>query len=74
MEQTWKPTVDLRHLGPRPNIFDLIGGVGLALKQLDRRDSREEMYSRAKDAHSYEAAIAVLRDYVDLKLDGEDSE
>ncbi len=68
-EQTWKPMCDVTHLGLTPNVFDLIGCVGLTLKRFDRPKQRDDFRRRVKGTISYKDAVSMMQEYVDLVLE-----
>lgn len=60
-----KPVVKL--IGEDGNIFNLLGICIRALKKNGQRDLVPEMVEKVTSSNSYEDALAVLLDYVDVE-------
>lgn len=60
-----KPVVKL--IGEDGNIFNLLGICIRALKRNGQRDLVPEMVEKVTSSNSYEDALAVLLDYVDVE-------
>jgi len=62
-----KPKIAFHSAGRSGNIFFILGMVSTALHEQQRIADFNEMRDRALEAKSYEDALAVIREYVDLK-------
>ena len=60
-----KPIVTL--IGEDGNVFNLIGIVSRALKQVGQPDKAKEFTEKAFAAHSYDEVLALLQDYVEVE-------
>jgi len=61
-QETKKPDCPL--IGADGNIFNLMGIASRTLKNNDMAEKAKEMSSRVRSSGSYNAALAILRDYV----------
>lgn len=58
-------------LGPSGNIFHVVGTVRNEMRKQRRITEYNDMWERVQNAHSYEEALAIIREYVELiDLDG----
>ncbi len=64
MQITAKPTVSL--VGQDSNIFHLIGLASKALKKAGLHDKAKEMTSKVFDSESYDEAIRLIANYVEI--------
>jgi hypothetical protein len=60
-----KPIANL--IGADGNVFNLIGLAARALKEAGLRDQAKEMTARCFAAHSYEEALAIIAEYVEIQ-------
>lgn len=60
-----KPTCKL--LGEDGNVFILMGKVSKALKKAGLADKAKEMTDRVFDSGSYDEALTIFRDYVEVE-------
>lgn len=60
-----KPVVSL--IGEDGNVFNVIGIVSRALKQVGQPDKAKEFTERAFKAHSYDEVLAMLNEYVEVE-------
>lgn len=60
-----KPKIELDLKGPEGNIFVVLGKASKAL-----HDLVWEMESRVKEAYSYEHALSIINEYVEIKPKG----
>ena len=60
-----KPTVQLT--GEDGNVFFIIGRVGKALKRAGQSDKAEEFYKRVKETKSYDEALQLCMEYVEVE-------
>lgn len=60
-----KPVAKL--IGAGGNVFNLIGLAARALKQAGLRDEAKEMTARCMAAHSYDEALAIIAEYVEIQ-------
>ena len=57
-----------RLIGENGNIFNLMGIVSKTLKEAGESEKAEEMIQRiTKEAKSYDEALAMLMEYVDIE-------
>lgn len=63
-----KPKTDLQVqlIGEDGNIFNLIGIVAKELKRNGHRDYAKEIQSRLKEQKSYEDALNLISEYVEI--------
>lgn len=61
---TTKPECKL--IGTDGNIFALAGKVGKALKRAGQQADAKEFYDRLPQCHSYDAALALMMEYVEV--------
>jgi len=61
---TTKPKCKL--VGQDGNVFNLIGLANRALKDAGLRDQAKEMTEKCFAAHSYDEALAILQEYVEV--------
>lgn len=52
--------------GPSGNIYDIIGKAGIVLRKQHRQTDFNTMRDRVFQSHSYQEALTVIREYVDL--------
>ena len=62
---TTKPVAYL--IGADGNVFNLIGLAANALKLAGQREPAKEMTARCFAAHSYEDALAIIAEYVEIQ-------
>ncbi len=60
-----RPKIELDLKGPEGNIFVVLGKASQAL-----HDLIWEMESRVKEAYSYEDALSIINEYVEIKPKG----
>lgn len=60
-----RPKIELDLKGPEGNIFVVLGKASKAL-----HDLVWEMESRVKEAYSYEHALSIINEYVEIKPKG----
>lgn len=60
-----KPVCKL--IGENGNIFDLVGIASRALKRAGMQNKAEEMQKRTFASGSYDEALAILQDYVEVE-------
>ena len=60
-----KPTCEL--IGTDGNVFALAGKVGKALRRAGLPDKADEFYKRLKDSKSYDDALVLMSEYVDIE-------
>ncbi len=60
-----RPKIELDLKGPEGNIFVVLGKASEAL-----HDLVWEMESRVKEAYSYEHALSIINEYVEIKPKG----
>lgn len=60
-----KPVVKL--VGADGNVFNLIGLAADALKLAGQRDAAKEMTARCFAAHSYQEALAIIAEYLEIQ-------
>ncbi len=53
--------------GADGNIFNLIGLARRALREADQRELLEEMTNRAYGAESYDRALQIIMEYVEVE-------
>ena len=54
-------------VGTNGNVFALVGKVTLALKKADQHDKVREFRSRLIKCGSYDNALALMQEYVDVE-------
>ena len=59
--------VKVKLIGTDGNIFCLVGKCTLALKKAGKNDASTEMKNRVFKASSYEEALNILAEYVDIQ-------
>lgn len=59
-----KPTVTFT--GENGNIFNLLGIASRALKKVSQRDKATEMRSRVTKSKSYDEALLIIMEYVEV--------
>lgn len=64
-QQDVKPTCKL--LGADNNIFNLIGLASRSLRRAGMREQIEPMTERCFNASSYEEALSIIMEYVDVE-------
>ena len=52
------------------NIFAVMGAARKSLRRAGMRKEAEELLSRVTASHSYDEALAIISEYVDLELEG----
>ncbi len=52
------------------NIFAVMGAANEALMTAGRREDAKKMFERVTQSGSYDMALAVISEYVDLELEG----
>lgn len=62
---TEKPTANL--IGQDGNIFNLVGIAARALRRAGQRDKADEMQKRIFAAGSYDSALSIIMEYVDVE-------
>jgi hypothetical protein len=60
-----KPTARL--IGEDGNVFNLIGIAARALKEARQRAEAKEMTARCFAAHSYDEALSIITEYVEVQ-------
>ena len=53
--------------GEDGNVFNLIGIAARALKEFGQRAEAKEMTTRCFAAHSYDEALAIIGEYVEIR-------
>lgn len=53
--------------GPTGNIFYILGRAASELRNVAGDNNAQEMFDRVKNSHSYDDALAIIREYVDLE-------
>ena len=53
-------------IGADGNIFNLMGMASRTLKRNDMREESEEMINRVTSSHSYDEALCIIGEYVDI--------
>lgn len=61
-----KETVMYDSKGPSGNIFAIIGQAGNILKKQSQINDYNELWSRVNACESYEEAISIINEYVNL--------
>ena len=61
-----KPVVEVELAGPSGNVFQVMANASAALKRMDCREEAKEMFERATKAKSYEEALEIIEEYVEL--------
>ena len=61
-----KETVIYDSKGPSGNIFAIIGQAGTVLKKQRRINDYNELWSRVNSCESYEEALSIINEYVNL--------
>ena len=70
MVEKRKPKCKL--IGENGNIFNLMGIASRTLKRNGLKEESEEMIKRIEESHSYDEALMIIADYVEIT--GYDSE
>jgi len=65
VETELKPTVNL--INADGNIFNLIGIASKALKRAGMKSQAEELVTKAFNCQSYDEALRVIMDYVEVE-------
>jgi hypothetical protein len=60
-----KPTAHL--IGENGNVFNLIGIASKALKRAGQADKAKEMTERCFDCGSYDEALTIIQEYVNVE-------
>jgi len=58
--------VESSRRGPSGNIYHIIGKANLALRKQHRIIDYNEMWERVQNSHSYDEALAIIGEYVEL--------
>lgn len=58
--------IQVQLIGEDGNIFNLLGIVSKALKRNNQEDKVEEMCDRVYNSNSYQEALSIIQDYVDI--------
>ena len=61
-----KEKVEYSRCGPSGNIYHIIGKAQLALRKQHRILDYNEMWERVQNSHSYDEALAIIGEYVEL--------
>ena len=61
-----KEKVEYSRSGPSGNIYHIIGKAQLALRKQHRILDYNEMWERVQKSHSYDEALAIIGEYVEL--------
>lgn len=73
MDGKFKP--DCKLVGEDGNIFNLMGKASKTLKSCGMREEANEMYNRiTNDAKSYEEALCIIGEYVNITGDEEEED
>ena len=64
MKETKKPKAKL--IGENGNIFNLMGIAGVALRKEGMVDQIKEMNNRIWESHSFDEALAIIMEYVEV--------
>ena len=73
MNEKRKPKCKL--IGENGNIFNLMGIASRTLKRNGLKEESEEMIKRIEESHSYDEALMIIADYVEITGDDfEDAE
>lgn len=67
MEEKKKPKCKL--IGENGNIFNLMGIASRTLKRNGLKEESEEMVKRIEESHSYDEALMIIADYVEITED-----
>lgn len=62
----YKPTINFDSRGPSGNIFHILGMVRNALSKQRRITDYNKCWERVQASHSYEEALKIIREYVEL--------
>lgn len=62
-----KPIVKVDYSGPSGNIFYILSLAGAALKLNGKREEALKMYREATNQKSYENALKVINEYVEVQ-------
>jgi hypothetical protein len=65
MNQRQKPVAKL--IGENGNIFNLLGIASRALKEAGQHEQAAKMFEEIKGCGSYENALAIIADYVEVE-------
>ena len=63
-QERHKPDCPL--IGQNGNIFNLMGIAGQTLRQHGMADHAQEMFDRIRQCHSYNAALGIIGEYVNI--------
>lgn len=58
--------IEVKLIGEDGNIFNLLGIASRALKRNGQRDEAEEMSERVFKSNSYDEALMIILDYVEI--------
>lgn len=58
--------IEVKLIGEDGNIFNLLGIASRALKRNGQRDEAEEMSERVFKSNSYDEALIIISDYVEI--------
>lgn len=58
--------IEVKLIGEDGNIFNLLGIASRALKRNGQRDEAEEMSERVFKSNSYDEALMIISDYVEI--------
>ena len=68
-------TVYFDRSGSSGNIYAVMGGASAILRRLDKRDKADEMVKRVTSSGSYDEALGIIGEYVNLvEVGGDDDE
>ena len=67
MDEKRKPKCKL--IGENGNIFNLMGIASRTLKRNGLKEESEEMIKRIEESHSYDEALMIIADYVEITGD-----
>ena len=58
--------IEVKLIGEDGNIFNLLGIASRALKRNGQRDEAEDMSERVFKSNSYDVALMIISDYVEI--------
>ena len=61
-----KPKISFNRRGESGNIFDIAGRAAAELKKIGKDAEAKEMTSRMWQASSYDEALKIVKEYIDL--------
>ena len=61
-----KPIVEYMRKGPRGNVYYILGQVRDALRKQHRITDYNNMWEKVQNCHSYEEALDIMKEYVEL--------